>query len=127
MTFANSKTKCSCKLNLPIIKNIEGRKLDFLYKADGAKINSVNIANGFKNIPNAIIKAQVLQKKIGTIYIKLEIDKNLFKPHYDKILRNEFIHRFGTSTKIIIEHVNEIPREKSGKFALIKNLVPTIE
>jgi phenylacetate-CoA ligase len=55
--------------------------------------------------------------------LKLEVDKKLYKPEYDELLRDEFIHKFGTSTKIIIEHVDEIPREKSGKFRMIKNNV----
>jgi phenylacetate-CoA ligase len=55
------------------------------------------------------------------IIIKLEVDKKLYKPEYDELLRDEFLHKFGTGTKIIIEHVDEIHREESGKFRLIVN------
>jgi phenylacetate-CoA ligase len=60
------------------------------------------------------------------IIIKLEVDKKLYKLEYDELLRDEFLHKFGTGTKIIIEHVDEIPRETSGKFRMIKNNVISI-
>lgn len=114
---------CKCGIESPIVKEIQGRRLDFLYTAEGAKINAGNVANLFKNIPNAIIRAQAVQEKMDEIIIKLEIDKKLYKTEYDDLLKKEFIHKFGKETKIIIEHVDEIPREKSGKFRLIKNNV----
>ncbi|MDT9026817.1 phenylacetate--CoA ligase family protein [Rossellomorea yichunensis] len=115
--------KCECGIESHTVKEIEGRKLDFLYTAEGAKINGGNVANLFKNMPNALIRAQTIQEKIDEITIKLEVDENLYKSEYDDLLRDEFVHKFGTNTKIIIEHVDEIPREKSGKFRLIKNSV----
>ena len=121
MKFANENASCACGLQSPVVLEIQGRRLDFLYTVNGAKISTVNVANSFKNIPNALIRAQAIQEKLDEIIIKLEVDKKLYKPEYDELLRDEFIHKFGTGTKIIIEHVDEIPREKSGKFRMIKN------
>ena len=112
---------CKCGIESPKVKEIKGRSLDFLYTTNGAKI--FHIASAFASIPNAIIRAQAIQEKIGEIILKLEVDKKLYKPEYDNLLRKEFLHKFGKETKIIIEHVDEIPREKSGKFRLIKNNV----
>ncbi|MEY3120410.1 MAG: hypothetical protein RL548_767, partial [Bacteroidota bacterium] len=52
---AGEEKKCKCGSEAPIVKEIIGRKLDYLYTSDGAKINGGNIANIFKSIPNAII------------------------------------------------------------------------
>lgn len=124
MVFNDTDTEtCDCTLNAPIIKEIQGRKLDFLYTADGAKINGGNVANLFKNMPNALIRAQAIQEKSNEIIIQLEVDEKLYKLEYDRLLKNEFLHKFGSDTKIIIKHVDEIPREKSGKFRMIKNNV----
>ncbi len=121
MVFEASREKCECGMESPIIINIQGRRLDFLYTAEGAKINAGNVANLFKNMPNALVRAQAVQNKMDEITILLEIDKRIYKPEYDELLKNEFLHKFGTKTKIIIKHVDEIPRESSGKFRLIKN------
>jgi phenylacetate-CoA ligase len=123
MKFGNKEASCSCGIQAPIVDEIQGRRLDFLYTADGAKINAGNVANLFKNMPNALIRAQAIQDKMDEIIIKLEVDKKRYKPEYDELLRDEFLHKFGIGTKIIIEHVDEIPREKSGKFRMIKNNV----
>ena len=123
MIFEDHYKSCNCGLEAPVVQEIRGRRLEYLYTADGAKINAGNVSNLFKNMPNALIRAQAVQEKLGEITIKLEVDKNLYKPEYDDLLRDEFLHKFGKGTAIIIIHVEEIPREMSGKFKLIKNNV----
>lgn len=123
MIFDSDNTICRCGIDSPKVKVIQGRKLDFLYTSDGAKINSGNVANLFKNMPNSLIKAQSIQDEMNEITIILEVDKNRYKPEYDKMLENEFLHKFGKGTKINIKHVEKIPREKSGKFRMVKNNV----
>ena len=121
MHFDIKRTTCECGIESPIVKGIHGRRLDFLYNAEGAKINAGNVANLFKNLSNALIRAQTIQNKMDEIIILLEVDKRLYKPEYDQLLMDEFLHKFGRRTKITIKHVSEIPREKSGKFKMIKN------
>lgn len=121
MKFSDEKPKCACGMQAPIVLEIQGRRSDFLYTADGAKI--YHIAGLFKSIPPAVIRSQFVQNQIEEIILKLEVDKKLYKPEYDELLRDEFFHKFGIGTKIIIEHVDEIPREKSGKFRCIVNRV----
>jgi len=116
-------TNCSCGNASPIVKEIQGRKLDFLYTAKGARINGGNISNLFKNMPNALVRAQIIQDQMDEVKILLEVDKRLYRTEYDELLKDEFEHKFGTETKIMIEHINEIPREVSGKFRMIKNNV----
>ncbi|NBL00805.1 MAG: phenylacetate--CoA ligase family protein [Erysipelotrichia bacterium] len=121
MKIDSESAKCFCGNEAPIVKEIQGRKLDFLYTSKGAKINGGNIANLFKNMPNALVRAQTIQDQMDEVRILLEVDKRLYKKEYDELLKDEFEHKFGSDTKIIIEHVDEIPREKSGKFRMIKN------
>lgn len=123
MKFDESSNMCECGMESPLVVEIQGRRLDFLYTADGAKINAGNVSNLFKNMPNALIKAQAVQDEMDEIKILLEVDKRLYKPEYDDLLKNEFVHKFGDETKIVIEHVEEIPRERSGKFRMIRNNV----
>lgn len=114
---------CSCGNNSPMVKSIEGRKLDFLYNSEGAKINAGNVSNILKYIPNAIIRSQFIQNTLKEITLFLEVDEKLYKSHYDSLIEKEFVQKFGKNTKLNIKHVKEIPREKSGKFRMIKNNV----
>jgi phenylacetate-CoA ligase len=114
---------CGCGISSIIVDGIKGRRLDFLFTADGARINAGNVANLFKNLPNAIIRAQCEQTMMGKVLIRLEIDEARYLPEYDDILRREFRAKFGDTTKIDIQHVDGIPREASGKFRMIINKV----
>ena len=122
MSFPSQK-KCSCGLAGPIVDEIEGRRLDFLYTPEGAKINAGNVSNLLKNIPNAIIRAQFIQDRMDEVTVLLETEKGLFTDKHEKIIRDEFIHKFGGNMKVNIRIVDEIPREASGKFRMIKNFV----
>ena len=125
MVFDDTHAVCGCGNDEPIVKSIEGRRLDFLYTAKGAKINAGNVANLLKYIPNAVIRAQFLQSEKDEVTVLLETDPAHFKPAYDARLQEEFAHTFGEDTRLVIRHVTEIPREKSGKFRMIKNTVGT--
>nr|WP_298248838.1 hypothetical protein [uncultured Halomonas sp.] len=124
MVLSKEDNVCSCGMHTPLVESIRGRELDFLYTAEGAKVNAGNVANLFKNMPNALIRAQTRQEELGQILVLLEVDKEAYKQEYDDLLRDEFLHKFGSDTQVFIEHVDEIPRERSGKFRMVKNLVP---
>jgi len=121
MTFEDTQQVCECDNQTPIVKEIQGRNLDFLYTFEGAKINGGNVANLFKNMPNALIRAQAIQDNMNEVKVLLEVDRRIYKSEYDNLLKDEFVHKFGKKTKITIVHVDEIPKESSGKFKMIKN------
>lgn len=117
----DSEARCTCGDPSPIVRRIEGRQLEFLYSADGAKINSGNVANLFKNMPNALVGAQLQQTRMDEVIALLHVDPRLYRDEFDTILESEFAHKFGPRTRLKIVHVDEIPCERSGKRPLIKN------
>ena len=121
MKFAEEKA-CSCGLSGPVVEEIQGRRLDFLYTPDGAKINAGNVSNLLKNLPNVVIRAQFRQEKMDEVTALLEVSKDFCAAH-EQSLREEFAHKFGYDLKVKVELVDEIPREKSGKFRMIVNTV----
>lgn len=124
VVFAEQEiTTCPCGMAAPVVKEIKGRKFDFLYTAEGAKISGANVAGLFKGLDNAVIRAQAIQDQLDEILILLEVDKTRYEPKHDTMLAEIFRQRFGVNTKLIISHVEQIPREKSGKFQMIKNNV----
>ena len=65
MVFSDQDAACKCGLPSPVVRQIMGRRLDYLYTAQGAKINACNVANLFKNVHNDLIRAQAVQKTMG--------------------------------------------------------------
>lgn len=119
----DDETVCSCGNTTCLVKRIEGRRLDFLYTAEGARINAGNISNILKYLPNVVVHSQFIQTVMDEVTLLLEVDKALYKPSYEHLIREEFAHTFGPNTHLIIQYVDEIPRETSGKFRMIKNNV----
>ena len=90
MIFEDSDKRCKCGFNTPLVKSIEGRKVDYLYSTKGAKITLVNVANSFKYVPNTIIKAQLIQDKIDHLIVKIVVD-NSFSQKHKELLKNKDI------------------------------------
>ena len=121
MDFAEPSVSCDCGLHGPIINKIQGRRLDFLYKADGAKINAGNVSNLLKYLPNSVIRSQFRQDRMDEIEILLEVDQARFREESKKDILKECEHTFGKETKVKIRVVDEIPRAASGKYRFIVN------
>lgn len=91
----DEQTDCRCGVESAIVRSIDGRKDDYLVRADGARITAVNIANLFKNLPNSLIRAQAVQETPGAITILLEVDRSRYEARHDEMLHQEFLHKFG--------------------------------
>ena len=66
---------------------------------------------------------QFVQKKLTKIVVKLVVDKKRFSQIDKKKIQEELIYRFGNEMEFDIQIVEEIEREKSGKYSLIKNIL----
>lgn len=112
---------CPCGSCHPLVGSIEGRQVDYLFSIERGKISLSHLADVIKGMPNSIINMQFVQDKEDTITINLVIDQELFVKEEETMILKEMNFRFGIKTRIIFNYVNQIQREKSGKFSLIKN------
>lgn len=124
MTPAEEGRVCSCGLHGPVIRSIQGRRLDFLYRPDGAKINAGNVSNLLKYLPNSVVRAQFRQSRLDEVQILLEMDRPTFEENQRRALADECRHTLGEDMKIDVQLVDSIPRAASGKFRMIVNEVP---
>ena len=120
MVLSNEK-KCECGNQSIMVERIDGRSRDFLYATNGCKINSGNVSNIFKNVPNAIIKVQIIQSKIDKIVVKLVVDEKKYKKEFEDIIVSETKAKLGNDLEVEIKIVDNIEREKSGKYRMIIN------
>lgn len=118
-----SDEKCECQSSFPVVKQIEGRKVDYLLSKQYGKISLSHLADVIKGLPNSIVNMQFVQKKLTKIVVKLVVDKKRFSQIDKKKIQEELIYRFGNEMEFDIQIVEEIEREKSGKYSLIKNIL----
>lgn len=123
LSFEEPEVTCTCGLESPLIKRLEGRNMDFLYTADGRKIRLSNMTGVFDRIPIGIVQAQFIQNRMDELTLLIQKDPKTFKPYILDILKEDITYRFGEATKLTMEFVDHIPKEKNGKFRLIKNNV----
>ena len=124
MDFDQPNKVCPCGCETPLIKFIEGRCGEYLFGSNGAKINLGNIANIFKYLPGVVSRSQVIQNSLTSLTVRVVATEG-FSVEHESLLISEIKHKFGSEMMVVIEKVNDIPREKSGKYRIvINNLLP---
>lgn len=117
--LASSDETCTCGSSFPLVKSIEGRSNDYIYSPQKGKVNQVNIGNSAKGI-DGIICFQVIQKSKYSLEV-LMVKNDNFNTHSENSFILALKQRVGNEMNIDISYVNDIPREKNGKFRIIKN------
>jgi phenylacetate-CoA ligase len=121
-TVTLTDEQCACGHCHPLVKSIDGRKVDFLFSRERGRVSLSHLADVIKGLPNCIKEMQFIQNSLTSIRVDLVADKT-YDASAEEMIKNAMVFRFGTSVEIEIERVSVIPREASGKFALIKNLM----
>ncbi|HPR73403.1 MAG TPA: hypothetical protein PLX41_07040 [Bacteroidales bacterium] len=107
--------KCSCGRGLPLMDKVIGRTADFLIRQDGSRVAGVSlIENTLTKIPG-IEQMQIIQDSLDRIILNVVKDME-YKDATDQSLRGYFQDLFGSNCNIIINLVQEIRPEKSGKY-----------
>ena len=119
--------RCPCGLHGPVIRQILGRRLDFLYRPDGAKINAGNVSNLLKYLPNSVVRAQFRQERMDEVEILLEMAGGVLDEAGRNVVLEKCRHTLGADMRVSIRVVDRIPRETSGKLRMIVNTVPAPE
>jgi len=113
--------KCACGCCHPLVEKIRGRKVDYLISREKGKVSLSHLADVIKGLPNCIGNMQFIQNNLDEIDIKIVVDKSRYRVEYGELIIDEMVYRFGKKMKFNLIMVDEIPREKSGKYSLIKN------
>jgi len=117
-----SKEKCSCGRNFPLVRLIEGRSNDFITLASGKILSPVLLIGTLQKI-EGISQYKLIQENINTFDIQIVKAQDFRKAtieEFENVLR-EIV---GKDTRISINIVDEIPREKSGKIRPIVSRLP---
>jgi len=117
--LAFKSKQCGCGSHLPLVESIEGRSTDYILTPTGGRVNLGNISNCTKGV-KGIIQFQILQQELNTIKV-LVVASNDFVTNEKRKFITALEQRFGTNMEINIESVDEIAKEKSGKFRMVKN------
>lgn len=119
LTLSDPAKQCSCGSFFSLVERIEGRKNDYILSPAHGKVNLGNIGNSTKDT-KGIVCFQLIQDRVDFLEVKMVVNKefdNTQELNFIKVLRE----RVGDSIQFNINYVEDIPKEKSGKFRIVKN------
>jgi phenylacetate-CoA ligase len=110
---------CSCGSCHPLVDKIDGRVVDYLEAASGARVSLSHLSDVIKGLPGSLRNVQFDQHERGAIIARLVVDPVSFDSSHEALIFASLKTRFGSDAKIAIEKVSSIERLPSGKYPLI--------
>ncbi len=108
---------CACGRGLPVLEKIEGRSTDFVVAADGTVMHGLALIYVVRDEPG-IRRFKIVQESRQRTLVYLEVDERYTEATQQRIVAG-LKQRLGDEVEIVIERVDEIPPERSGKFRYI--------
>ena len=110
-------TVCKCGRGLPILQDIQGRSTDFVVASNGTVMHGLSLIYILRDL--AGVKAfKVIQESRALTRVLL-VTENSFPPDAKQQIVDAFKRRLGQDVAVVVELVDNIPAEKSGKFRYI--------
>lgn len=114
--------KCSCGLAYSTIREIDGRTMDYIYLDGGRKIHPYQIIRFLVHAENPwVCQYQLAQPRRDYVTLRV-VPSRTVEPEIIKRFKQQAISELGADTLFRLELVDDIPREKSGKFRVFKSL-----
>ena len=104
-----------------MMERIEGRTVDFLVLNGGRLVSPYTLTCALEKVPG-LIRYQIIQEEVDHIKIKLIADER-FGPESLHQIEEEVKRILRDDVKIETVIVDDISKEKSGKFRVVKSLV----
>jgi phenylacetate-CoA ligase len=110
-------TPCSCGRGLPLLQDIQGRSTDFVTAADGTVMHGLSLVYILRDLPGVRF-FKVIQESRALTRVLVVTDEAFAPGSVDKIIAG-FKQRLGANVQVVVDLVDNIPPEKSGKFRYI--------
>lgn len=119
LCLSSSDDVCECGSLFPLVDFIDGRESDFVFSPYNGRVNLGNLSNCTKDAPG-IVCFQIIQDHIDRITVRI-VKGHSYDLSDEKVFIEALRRRVGQDMGINVEYVVDIPREKSGKFRIVKN------
>ncbi len=110
-------TPCNCGRGLPLLQDIQGRSTDFVVAADGTVMHGLSLVYILRDLAG-VRSFKVVQESLALTRVLLVTDDN-FAPGALAQIVSGFKQRLGADVTVVVDQVENIPAEKSGKFRYV--------
>ncbi len=108
---------CACGRGLPLLKAIEGRSTDFVVAQDGTVMHGLALVYVIRDLPG-VRQFKIVQENLQLTRVLLATDRQFDEANIGKI-QSGIQQRLGSGVRVEIERMNEVPKEKSGKYRYV--------
>ncbi len=112
-----SASPCSCGRGLPVLQDIQGRSTDFVVAADGTVLHGLSLVYILRDLPG-VQAFKVIQETQALTRVLLVVDQHFSDASLD-LIQTGFKRRLGNEVVIVVDLVDQIAAEKSGKYRYI--------
>lgn len=113
---------CACGRGLPVLREIQGRATDFVLARDGTIMHGLALIYTLRDI-TGIEAFKIIQESLELTRIQIVPSKACDIPAATTRIQREFSARLGDGVQIVVETVNQILAEKSGKYRYVVSKV----
>jgi phenylacetate-CoA ligase len=114
--------RCPCGRAFPLIRNLEGRMVDFLVTSDGRMISPYYIATLMEHVPGVSMFRVVQDRKD---HVRVTIERGLgFTEATEAGVNEAFSGLLGPGVAIDCAFVDRIDRERGRKFKAVSREIP---
>jgi phenylacetate-CoA ligase len=110
--------KCNCAF--PTMGPIEGRLVDRVKRPDGGIISPYQFTCSLERV-QGVAQYQVSQETLDKVTVRLVPGRGFVEPAATDEMLDRCREILGNGIDVTVEVVDEIPREPSGKFRVIKS------
>jgi phenylacetate-CoA ligase len=108
---------CRCGRGLPLLQDIQGRTTDFVIAFDGTVMHGLSLIYILRDVAG-LKTFKVIQETRSLTRVLLVTDAGFMPDSKVRIVR-DFKQRLGTDVCVVVDLVDTIPAEKSGKYRYI--------
>lgn len=114
-------TPCPCGRALPRLRNVEGRRTDFLVTPSGRILHALSAIYILRDSAS-VAEFRVVQESPEHLTVEL-VPSGIFGATEESELRRQFVIVFGGDVRVDFECVERIARTSAGKFRYVESRI----
>jgi phenylacetate-CoA ligase len=113
---------CACGRGLPVLKEVQGRSTDFVVAKDGTVMHGLALIYTLRDLPG-VQRFRIEQMSLDETRVRVVADEFFTMAAEQRIMR-DFRARLGDAVSVVVERVDALESEASGKFRYVVSHVP---
>lgn len=113
-----SDKACACGRGLPLLEDVQGRTTDFVVAQDGTVLHGLALIYVLRDL-EGVDSFKIVQDSLDRVTVLVVASPSYTKDSAEKRICDEFRKRLGAGVDVVIQYVDFIAKERSGKFRYV--------